>query len=166
MLKCLWWWYAKAGHISAAALGCTVIVFTVFVTCSRRVQPSCSRWICSALRRNGSWQAWRGARAPATSRTTRCSLPACQRPRKISERKPWPEDLVFNNFTKNFIKDEKRHILMQSGSIIFGLSINLLGLLLFPHSSDGQGCNNLSLQSFCLKTDVSLGWWADKTTWG
>ena len=57
MLKCLWWWYAKAGHISAAALGCTVIVFTVFVTCSRRVQPSCSRWICSALRRNGSWQA-------------------------------------------------------------------------------------------------------------
>ena len=35
ILKCLWWWYAKAGHISAAALGCTVIVFTVFVTCSR-----------------------------------------------------------------------------------------------------------------------------------
>ena len=48
-------------------------------------------------------------------------------------------------------------LLVRGGPSQAGLSINLLGLLLFPHSSDGQGCNNLSLQSFCLKTDVSPG---------
>ena len=107
----------------------------------------------------------RGLRLQAEQQDVAFQPARCQE--KSLRGNPDLKALVFNNFTKYFNKAERKaYSYMQSGSIIFGLSNNLLGLLLFPHSSDGQGCNNLSLQSFCLKTDVSPSWCADKTTWG